>query len=878
VGRIWGKHDWAAGEVGVYLPEPGGTEGTLVLALRQDGAWRVLLAGDPAFGQALEQEPVRYLPAEAADWFWAESGQAFSTTQGLYYIPYTEGTTVWASCVDCYPGHYPSIDFISWNGDTTIRAARDGTVASWRDAGDFCCCESGCSACNGYLVLDHGDGEYSAYLHLKSGSIPQAFRQLGAYVPRGAAIAQEGDTGYTCGSIGRIETGCAPVSPVPDRRCAQHTHFEVRDAPYPYGERLWPRFQDVYDQTDPPTYFVQQDEFYVSGNTPATPTPPTPTPIPLACPPPAASEGVYLFTEADYCGFFSRFTAADADLSDDAVGTEGVRSVHIAGPYTATLFGAPAFGGTAEGFLSGDSNLEDNAIATRTASLSVTLFTCPLITPGVVLYTAAGYGGACRHLTVSDADLSDDGIDGQVRSLRLIGPYSATLYAEAGFAGTALNVYSSTPDLSGCPISLTVSSIELFPAPGNVAAEGVVLCSAPAYAGTCRTFAADDPDLADDGLGEIGSLLIRGPLRAALYSEPAYSGTREVFLVSDADLGDNVISTTASSLAITTTPCRPWGEGVTLFAGPGYGGACATLTADDPDLCGVGLTGQVRSVRVRGPYRATLFSKADYTGTAEVFDRSDADLGDNPIGSTAVSVRVQAVTCTAGAGGVTLWAQPGYGGPCSSFSAVDADLSDDGIGTKNTFSLRVIGPYSVSLFPEAGLGGTRTVVLGDLPALMHTVIGTGTASLQVKPSGETGGPWNDQRHYAVPLRIVPGVVVYLQDLAPATAGADDPVLPCVGGIGEHTLWYRPLLSATAVAEFTISGPGSPALALWEETEAGLQTRGCVVGNGASLADLMSAGRPILLEVVTVGQEAGVFSLTVRRSAPWAIYLPLVGRR
>ncbi len=892
LGSIWGQDDWAAGEVAV-LPTAGGSEGTLVLARRVGDAWHAFLADEPSYVNILEAGPAALLPAGAVDWFRAQSTLQFSDTQGLYLIPFTGGTSVRVTCYDCYPGHYPSVDFQSL-GDWTVRAARDGTVAAWYDAGDLCCCQSGCSACNGYLVLDHGDGEYSAYLHLASGSVPEIYRQVGTFVPRGAAIAQTGDTGYTCGS-GRLEVGCGAVTPDPGGRCARHLHFEVRDAPFPYGDRLRPRFQDVYEQTDPPTYFVEQGRIYVSGNTPVTPTvtptptppatatpTPVPTPTPGSCPPPAAPAGAYLFTEPNYCGLFSHLTAPAPSLTGTVVITAGVHSLYLAGPYTATLYDAPHYTGTAEQFLAGDPNLADNSVSTNTASLQVTLTVCPPISPGVILYTTPDYGGACRYFPTGTADLATVGLDDAARSLRLIGPYSVTLYSEANYTGTAETLFGSTPDLSGHPVAGTVSSLRLSPMPCNPQAEGVTLFAAPAYSGTCCTYLTDTASLSPTIGVTITSIQLRGPFRAILYSTSGFSGTAETFVLSDPDLRDNPISTTAGSLEVTAMPCRPWSEGITLFAGTDYTGACATLTEDHPDLDTYALAGHVWSVQVRGPYRATLYSAPGYSGTAEVFDRPDADLGDNPILSATASIRVEAITCTTGAGGVTLWAQPAYDGPCSTFRADDADLADDPIGAGNSFSLRVIGPYSVSLYPEVDFAGTRTVVLGDLPDLRGSAVGTRTATLRVTTLSETLRLWNDVRFFALPLAVPVTPTTYIQEIGVATAAPDDPPLSCAGFTATHTLWYRPRVSETTLLAIRAAGPASVTLGLWIEGESGLRELACAAGEGTVLEGLLPAGRGVLLEAVAPAQDApgaaGVpLSLTMWRGRPWSIYLPLVLR-
>ncbi len=883
LGSIWGQNSWAAGEV---HPQPGGgasTEGTLVLAYQVGSDWKAALPGDPAFLPLFEKGPALVLSPGAAAWFRAESTLQYSDTQGIYYMPFAAGTQARVTCFDCYGGHAPSIDWQS-QGDLTIRAARAGAVAAFFDAGDYCCCQSACSACNSYIVLDHGDGEYSAYLHIATDSIPPALRQIGVPVSRGAIIALEGDTGYTCGSH-RPEVGCGNVTPDPGYSCAQHLHFEVRDQPFPYGTRLRPRFQDVYDQTDPPTYFVQQGNLYTSGNvvvsptvtpTPSpsvTPTPspiPNPTPTPGSCPPPVAPEGAYLFTEPSYCGPYASFVAPAPALTDTVVST-GAGSLYLAGPYTATLFTQPDYAGTSQAFLFGEPDLAGTAVSTHTASISVSLSSCPIISAGVVLYSAPNFGGACQYFSNSVALVSPTI---SARSLRLVGPYGLALYSQAGFTGTMELFYGSTPDLSWYTISHTVASLVLGALPCNPRADGITLFSSPGYTGTCQTFVSSAADLSLL-VHPVSSISLRGPFQAVLYSEPGYTGTAETFLMNDSNLADNAISTTARSLAVVPIECRPWSEGVTLFAGRDLSGACLTLTGDDPELADEALTGQIRSLQIRGPYRATLYSLPFYSGTSEVFDRTDPDLGDNRITTTA-SVRVAAVTCTAGLGGVTLWAGPGYNGPCSTFRAPDPDLADNGIGAGSAFSLRTIGAYSVSLYPAVNFAGMRFVALGDLPDLKGSEIGTGTLSIRVEALSETPRLWNNLRGFPFPLELTGQPVVYLQDMAPANADASDPLLPCTGVVGTRTLWYRPLFSETAILHASAGTAGAaPTLALWLEQGGNLRSLGCVTGDGAVLEALLPTGSQVLLEVVTAEEPGGVLSLSVTAAQTWKVYLPIV---
>jgi len=50
------------------------------------------------------------------------------------------------------------------------------------------------AVCGNYVVINHGNGEYSAYAHLKEGSIT---KKVGDHVKRGEAIARLGNTGHS---------------------------------------------------------------------------------------------------------------------------------------------------------------------------------------------------------------------------------------------------------------------------------------------------------------------------------------------------------------------------------------------------------------------------------------------------------------------------------------------------------------------------------------------------------------------------------------------------------------------------------------------------------------------------------------------------------
>ncbi len=138
----------------------------------------------------------------------------------------------------------------------TAVAARDGVVAKveqgFDDSPD---CDASYNARTNYVLLDHGDGYGSVYLHLTKNSVLVA---KGQRVDRGQPIAKTGHTGFLCGTI--------------------HLHFTIVDAAT--WESLDVPFADADTARDggrPKT-----NEWYWAGTAP----PQTPTPAPTATPSP----------------------------------------------------------------------------------------------------------------------------------------------------------------------------------------------------------------------------------------------------------------------------------------------------------------------------------------------------------------------------------------------------------------------------------------------------------------------------------------------------------------------------------------------------------------------------------------------------------------
>ncbi len=130
----------------------------------------------------------------------------FSDAHYGYYYPtayYDHGGVDWACGSIRYSGHRGN-DFGagSWSGMSAGRdivAAADGTVVATND-GEFDQCSTGdCyggSGCGNYVKLQHSDGTYTLYCHMKKWTVAVSYGQS---VSCGQHLGQVGSSGYSTG-------------------------------------------------------------------------------------------------------------------------------------------------------------------------------------------------------------------------------------------------------------------------------------------------------------------------------------------------------------------------------------------------------------------------------------------------------------------------------------------------------------------------------------------------------------------------------------------------------------------------------------------------------------------------------------------------------
>lgn len=221
VARAWGRGEWALIALRA-MDARGASQEELALAYRASGSWAIAFPETLYYIEWLNAIPHDLLPPTIKT-ISAHPTAPADPSQGEYALPYLAGTG--ALTVRAGVDHDNAIDFSMPTG-TPVLAARSGRIEQIVQGNDLCGCSPLFALYNNYIVIDHGDGEKSYYLHIATNSVPPDLRE-GSFVERGTLIALSGAVGYTCSLVGE---GCGP-----------HLHFEVRRE----DSRIQPRFVGI---------------------------------------------------------------------------------------------------------------------------------------------------------------------------------------------------------------------------------------------------------------------------------------------------------------------------------------------------------------------------------------------------------------------------------------------------------------------------------------------------------------------------------------------------------------------------------------------------------------------------------------------------------
>jgi hypothetical protein len=133
--------------------------------------------------------------------------QQYRFSDGLYSIPYSNGTSV---KVTTNVWNHAPLGCFDMHGEGgivySIVAAAGGWIRAIRDNNSMTC--GGASCCNdknNYIILEHANGEWSSYVHLRQNSITNLGHNVDDWVDAGTVLGLEGAVGCATGSHLHLE-------------------------------------------------------------------------------------------------------------------------------------------------------------------------------------------------------------------------------------------------------------------------------------------------------------------------------------------------------------------------------------------------------------------------------------------------------------------------------------------------------------------------------------------------------------------------------------------------------------------------------------------------------------------------------------------------
>ncbi len=142
-----------------------------------------------------------------------------ATSPNGYKLPWKSGVSMQLTqdCNDSCCNDHVGKDGWAWDfangGSFTVVAARGGTITHLKTNSTTGCGSSSCVNDANFIVIDHGDGTQSTYLHLQGNSLKSGIT-CGATVTQGQALATSGTTGWSTGvhlhfQVSKVHSGAA---------------------------------------------------------------------------------------------------------------------------------------------------------------------------------------------------------------------------------------------------------------------------------------------------------------------------------------------------------------------------------------------------------------------------------------------------------------------------------------------------------------------------------------------------------------------------------------------------------------------------------------------------------------------------------------------
>lgn len=122
----------------------------------------------------------------------------YDFSKGVYRLPYPDGTLV--HCTNDHFKHCPrgALDMSGASGQSSynVVASADGWIRAINDEdSEECTCEGGDNCDNNYVWIEHPNGEWTKYTHVRQNSVDDLGLSEDDWVTRGTVIGKEGSVG-----------------------------------------------------------------------------------------------------------------------------------------------------------------------------------------------------------------------------------------------------------------------------------------------------------------------------------------------------------------------------------------------------------------------------------------------------------------------------------------------------------------------------------------------------------------------------------------------------------------------------------------------------------------------------------------------------------
>jgi hypothetical protein len=170
---------------------------------------------------------------------------------------------------------------------------------------------------------------------------------------------------------------------------------------------------------------------------------------------------------------------------------------------------------------------------------------------------------------------------------------------------------------------------------------------------------------------------------------------------------------------------------VTVYTNSSFTGTAQDFTVGEHNLEALNVPGgvgndSIDSLRVAPGYKVTLYSDRDFSGNTEVITNNRPGIS---LYNNVSSLRVEQLPEHLP---VVLYADAEWNGASKEFGLGDYDWDDLGIGNDTLTSLRITPGYQVTLYWDAGYGGSSVVLTQDIVNLKSINFNDRTSSFKVQ--------------------------------------------------------------------------------------------------------------------------------------------------